>query len=168
MRRMCMGRWIESIFPCYIPFVSTVCFVGDGALVNGTPAVTMGAVATEGKVLTTFSLVTGSVLITGVVVACDLAATAALLTGASGIGITNNNQCTEGTTDEIQHVFWIIQFILRRAISDEINKLFDVPLTEKQIQNIVMQGVSLMKIISTCEIIIINMDQIREIITVGI
>ena len=109
MRRMCMGRWIESIFPCYIPFVSTVCFVGDGALVNGTPAVTMGAVATEGKVLTTFSLVTGSVLITGVVVACNLAVTAALLTGASGIGITNSNQCTEGTTDEIQHVFWIIQ-----------------------------------------------------------
>ena len=164
---MCMGRWIESIFPCYIPFVSTVCFVGDGALVNGTPAVTMGAVATEGKVLTTFSLVTGSVLITGVVVACDLAVTAALLTGASGIGITNNNQCTEGTTDEIQLVFWIIQFIIR-AISGEINKLFYVLLTEKQIQNIVMRGVSLMKIISACEIIIINMGQIREIITVGI
>ena len=88
--------------------------------------------ATEGNVLTTFSLVTGSVLITGFVMACDLAITAALLTGASGIGITNNNQCTEGTTDEIQHVFWIIQFILRRAISGEINKLFCAKLTENK------------------------------------
>ena len=87
-----------------------------------------------------------------------------------GIIIINmdDNQCTEGTTNEIQHVFWIIQFILRRAISGEINKLFYVPITEKQIQKIVVRGVSLMKIISTCEIIIINMDQIREIFTVGI
>ena len=135
---ICLERWIDSTFPCYIPFVSTICFVGDGVLVNGTSAVTMGAVATEGKVLTTFSLVTGSVLITGFVVACDLAVTAALLTGASGIGITNNNQCTEGITDEIQHVFRIIQFILKRAISGEINKLLYVQLRKKQMQNLVL------------------------------
>ena len=78
---------------------------------------TIGAVATEGKVLITISLVTGNVLITGIVVIFEFTVTVALVTGASGIGITNNIQYTQSITDEIQHIFRIIQLILRKAIS---------------------------------------------------